>query len=86
MNVTLQLFGVYRRFQDVESIDLPCPDGATIADLRRALCTYAATHWPDWDDAIVRRTAFASDEAILHAGDQIPADGRIAILPPVSGG
>jgi sulfur-carrier protein len=86
MEVVLQLFGVYRRFQDVDSIVLTCPDGATIADVKAALCTHAAQHWPDWKDGILRSTAFASSEAILRNGDPVPGDGRVAVLPPVSGG
>ena len=86
MTVTLQLFGVFRRFQDAASIELPCPDGATIADVKAALCSHAATYWPDWNAAILRTVAFASPEAILRNGDPVPADGQVAVLPPVSGG
>lgn len=86
MHVTLQLFGVYRRFQDIDAIDLTCPDGATIADVKTALGAYAATHWAGWHDRILRSTVLASAEAVLRDGDRAPPDGHLAILPPVSGG
>lgn len=86
MNVTLQLFGVYRRFQDVDAIVLPCPDDATIADVRGALGAHALANWQGWDEGILRRTVFASPEEVLRDPDPVPGDGRLAILPPVSGG
>ncbi len=86
MHVTLQLFGVYRRFQDTDAIDLTCPDDATIADVKAALGTYAATHWAGWHAGILRSTVLASTEAVLRDGDRVPSDGCLAILPPVSGG
>lgn len=86
MRVTLALFGAYRRFHDGDSIELACPEGGRVADLRRALGEYAAAHWPGFDPALLGRTALASEEAVLRDGDPVPADGRVAILPPVSGG
>lgn len=86
MQVTVRLFGVYRRFQDTDNIELTCPDGATIADVRAALGAHAQARWADWDPGILRRTVLASAEAVLRDGDSVPADGQVAILPPVSGG
>lgn len=86
MKVIVQLFGVYRRFQDVDSIELDCPGAATIADARAALGAHAEANWQGWDAGILRRTVFASPEQVLRDADPLPGDGRIAILPPVSGG
>jgi molybdopterin synthase sulfur carrier subunit len=86
MQVNLQLFGVYRRFQDIPAIELTCADDATIADVKEALGAYAAAHWDGWHERILRSTVLASEEAVLRNDDPVPANGRLAILPPVSGG
>lgn len=86
MQVTLQLFGVYRRFQESSAIELTCADGATIGDVKAALGAYAASHWDGWHERILRSTVLASKDAVLRNYDPVPPDGHLAILPPVSGG
>ena len=86
MQVTLQLYAVYRRFQESGAIELTCADGATIGDVKTALGAYAASHWDGWHERILRSTVLASKEAVLRKYDPVPPDGHLAILPPVSGG
>jgi sulfur-carrier protein len=35
---------------------------------------------------LIQRSAFASEDEVLHNHRQIPSNGVLAILPPVSGG
>jgi len=86
MKLRVQLFGPYRDFQPQPSLDLDVADGATVADARAALAAHAATHWPACTAGLLRSTAFASEQAVLRDGDALPADGRIALIPPVNGG
>ena len=62
------------------------PEGARIADLREAVDAYGKAHWPAFQPALLARSAFASDTRVLRDGEVLPADGKMAVLPPVSGG
>lgn len=86
MKLHVQLFGPYRDFQPDAAMELHVVDGANVADARAALAAHAATHWPACTPGLLRSTAFASDHAVLRDGDALPADGRIAVIPPVNGG
>ncbi len=86
MNVRIQLFGALRDASPDAYIDLQTPDQGTIAGVREALLQHLSEHAPQIRASLVQRSAFASDEAILRDHDALPADGRLAVLPPVSGG
>ena len=86
MKLRVQLFGPYRDFQPQPSLELDVADGANVAAARAALAAYAAAHWPGCTPGLLRSTAFASEHALLRDGDALPADGRIALIPPVNGG
>ncbi|QNN46260.1 MoaD/ThiS family protein [Thermomonas brevis] len=86
MKVEVKLFGAFRDHQPDARVALELAEGATVADLRRALETHAAAHWPAFNPKLLAYSAFASDRAVLREADPIPADGQMAVLPPVSGG
>lgn len=86
MKVLLNLFGAFRDLQPEAQLQLEVPDGACVADLRRAVAEHAQRHWPDFRPGLLARSAFASEAAVLRDGEALPADGRMAVLPPVSGG
>ena len=86
MKVELQLFGAFRQYQAEPMVALDVADGACVAALREAVDAYGKTHWPAFQPALLARSAFASDTRVLRDGEALPADGRMAILPPVSGG
>lgn len=86
MNVELSLFGAFREYDSAALIHLDVPDGACVKDLRAALVDYGAQHWPDFKPGLLARSAFASESAVLRDAEAIPADGKMAVLPPVSGG
>ena len=86
MKLRVQLFGPFRDFQPLPMLELAVADGASVADARAALAAHAAAHWPACTPGLLRSTAFASEQAVLRDRDALPADGRIALIPPVNGG
>ena len=86
MKLQVQLFGPYRDFQPQPLLELELADGANIAAVRAALAADAAVHWPACTPGLLRSTAIASEDALLRDGDALPANGRIAVIPPVNGG
>lgn len=86
MRVSIRLFGAFRQFQTDDILELDCPGAHTVADVRGTLDAYGLAHWPGFTSGLLRTSAFATEEELLRAGSAIPADGRLAIIPPVSGG
>lgn len=86
MQITLELFGRFRDFHPASTLALDCADATSVDDVRVALVAYGEAHWPGFDAGLVLRSALASREDFLPRGAAIPADGRLAIIPPVSGG
>lgn len=86
MKIELGLFGAFRDFDRTSRIELELPAGARISDLREAVRAYGEQHWPAFRPGLLSHSAFASEEAVLRDGEAVPANGRMALLPPVSGG
>ena len=85
MRVDIRLFGALRDAEPSARLHLDV-DGSTVADLRSAVQAHADLAWPDPHRALLSRSAFASEHSVLRNADPIPADGALALLPPVSGG
>jgi len=86
MTVTLSLFGAFRDYQPDARVRIDLADGARIADLRAALDAHGRAHWPGFRPELLKVSAFASRSEVLRDAEPVPADGELAILPPVSGG
>ena len=86
MNVEVKLFGAFRDHQPDGCVRLELALGASVGDLRHALEAYAGAHWPAFCPKLLKYSAFASEKAVLRETDPVPEDGRMAVLPPVSGG
>lgn len=86
MKVELSLFGAFREFDPKALVVLELPAGARVAELRAALRSYGEAHWPEFRAGLLARSAFASESTVLRDNDVLPDNGRMAILPPVSGG
>lgn len=86
MKIELSLFGAFRGYDPNPSITLEVGDNAVVADVRRALSTHGSAHWPAFKDGLLARSAFASETTVIRDDEPVPADGRMAVLPPVSGG
>ena len=85
MRFDIQLFGALREAEPGGRLALDS-DATDIASLRAAVARHADDRWPPSARALVARSAFASERAVLRDAEPVPADGRIALLPPVSGG
>jgi molybdopterin synthase sulfur carrier subunit len=82
--ITIELFGALREAEPAARLRLDS-DAETIGALRADVDARAA-HWPASARALLPRCAFANTTTVLRDGDALPADGRLALLPPVSGG
>lgn len=85
MTVTLSLFGAFRELQRQPTLTLDVP-GDTIAAVRAQLCAHLDAIGQGERRGLVGVSAFASETSMLRDHERIPEDGKLAILPPVSGG
>lgn len=85
MLVELELFGALRGLEPGDRLQVSVA-GAKVSDTRAALQSHAASQWPPAMHALLVSCAFATATEILRDADALPADGKLAVLPPVSGG
>lgn len=85
MNVSIALFGAFRDLhgEPVLALDVA---GEKVADVRHALAVHLAQSSAHDRSALIKASAFADETRVLRDNDDIPSDGKLAILPPVSGG
>ncbi|WP_305805132.1 MoaD/ThiS family protein [Stenotrophomonas sp. YIM B06876] len=86
MHVTVELFGSFSDLSPDRELQLEVVDGACVSDLRSALHGHLQTHFPQFRAGLLRVCVFADSQRILRDPEPLPADGRVSILPPVSGG
>jgi len=81
MKIRVRLFARAKDLAGSETIGVTLPERATAGDLRRQLaveCPALAGMLP--------RSALAVNEEFADDALPLPADARVALLPPVSGG
>ena len=83
--VTVQLFGAFSDLDARREIAVDV-SGGTVADLRQALRELLPVRWPAFRAGLLDSSAFADQQRVLRDHEALPDDGRVAILPPVSGG
>ncbi len=66
MKIEVKLFGAFCDHQPDARLELELADGATVADLRRALEAHAVDHWPGLKPELLAYSAFASERAVLR--------------------
>ena len=86
MMVRIALYGALREADPRGYLELDVPRGGTIADLRERLAAHLREHAPAVNAGLVRISAFANAEEILHGHREVPEGEELAVLPPVSGG
>ena len=86
MNIRIALYGALREADPRGYLELELPEGSTVAALRDALAAYLRERAPQVNAGLVRISAFASAEEILHNHRTLPENVELAVLPPVSGG
>lgn len=83
--VTVQLFGAFSDLDPQREIAVEVA-GDKVADLRAALRALLPVRWPQFRAGLLDYSAFADGQRVLRDHDALPGDGRVAVLPPVSGG
>ncbi|MBT2117019.1 MoaD/ThiS family protein [Dyella sp. LX-66] len=86
MKTRIALYGALREADPRGWLELDVPSGSTIADLRELLAAHLRERAPQVNAGLVRISAFASAEEILHNHREVPDGVELAVLPPVSGG
>lgn len=85
MDVQIELFGTLRDLEPGDRLQLAV-DGGTVADLRQAVMQHAEARWSRVPPRLLMSCAFATPRVVLRDNDVLPPDGRMVLLPPVSGG
>jgi sulfur-carrier protein len=86
MNIEVRLFGGLSELEPGSVVRIELPAGARVGDARAALQAHGQARWPDNSLALLRVSAFASEDSLLRDGESVPEDGQLYLLPPVSGG
>jgi molybdopterin synthase sulfur carrier subunit len=87
MKIEIRLFGCFSEFEPGSLLRIELSAAAAkVADARAAVQAYGLAHWPRFKPDLLRVSAFASEDSLLRDGAEIPADGQLCLLPPVSGG
>jgi len=81
MIVAVRLFARARDLACLDVLEVVLPDGATVADLRRAVAKIT----PALAD-LLARSALAINEEFADDDVVIPPKAEVALIPPVSGG
>ena len=83
--IIVQLFGAFSELDAQRQLSVAV-EGGQVGDLRRALRVLLQERFPQFRAGLVDYSAFADEQRVLRDNELLPSDGRVAILPPVSGG
>lgn len=81
MIVHVRLFAAAKELAGTDVLEVEVPDGANVADLRRAVVAMAPSL-----ATIVRHSLWAMGTAYVGDDVEVQANADIALIPPVSGG
>lgn len=81
MKVIVKLFAAAREAGGVGEIALDVADGATVADVERALVAKVPAL-----SAIVSHSRWAVNAVFSPKDAKLPTNAEVALIPPVSGG
>jgi molybdopterin converting factor small subunit len=81
MTITVQLFAAARELAGAGEVTVEAPAGVTVRGVREAL----AIQHPKLS-GLAQRSRFATDREFLPDDAPLPRDGKLALIPPVSGG
>jgi molybdopterin converting factor small subunit len=83
IDIRVRLFGAFRQFAEGPAMALTVPAGGSVADVRKAFA--ARFQGNDNALALLKASAFATDQSVLDDDDALP-DAELSVLPPVCGG
>lgn len=81
MTLTVKLFAAIRDHAATDSVAVELPHQATVADLRRELCS----RFPHISQ-LLTRSAIAVNHDFAQESDVLQQADEVAVIPPVSGG
>jgi len=81
MTVCVKLFAAARQQAGCDEIVVDVDDGATIADVERALVAAVPAL-----NTVVTHARWAVDAEFVDGGQIVTAESEVALIPPVSGG
>jgi molybdopterin converting factor subunit 1 len=81
MIVRVKLFAVAKERAGREELAVELPDGATVADLRKAIATASPAL-----SAILPHAMWAVDTEYANDRTSLNEQSKVALIPPVSGG
>ena len=81
MTVRVKLFAAARELAGAGEIAVEVADGATVADVERAVLAAVPAL-----EKLVSHARWAVDESFAAPNAKIGANSQIALIPPVSGG
>ena len=86
ITITIQLYGVFRRYLDGKQAQFSVSSPATLSDIIQGFAVLLKKHHPDFDAQLLTQSVFANDVALLSADEVFEQDTQLSILPPVCGG
>ena len=81
MKISVQLFAVAKQLANRATVEVELSPEATVAELRKALVAEVPSL-----AGMAAQLRFAVNEEYAPDQAHIPPDGRVACIPPVSGG
>jgi molybdopterin converting factor small subunit len=81
MTITVELFAAARELAGANEVAIDVSAGSTVRDVRAALAIAHAKL-----AGLAQRSRFATDREFLSDDAPLPPDGKLALIPPVSGG
>ena len=84
--IKIQLFGAFRQYAPVDSFELHFSEPTRIANLRQAFQERLQSINPNFQEALLAQSVFASADEILPENALIQQEQTLMILPPISGG
>ena len=87
IEVTIRLFGAFRKYDDGKPLQLIVPASATVVVIKEKLGEALAKKFPAFSDlALIGDSVLANDNRIMNPQDRLETGAVLAILPPVCGG
>lgn len=86
LNITVKLFGGFRKYGNGEEISFSVPENIKVSELKKYLENEISKTNLAVDKNLIEASVFGNEDEILTAEKTITKDCTLAVLPPVCGG
>lgn len=86
IDVTIKLFGAFRKYGNGEEMTISVPENTQIQDLKTYLGNEIKAKHGDFDQNLINSSVFGNENEILKTDSVISKKCTLAVLPPVCGG